>query len=329
MLARYRRLEAEGVWRRDRYREHRDVIVSVGKTTITISTPREAALTHWSLPAMVRVNPGRMPALYCPEGDASETLELAEESFVDAVEEVLESVRRRRGRPRSVRGLAAVALMIAVPAGAALWLPGAVARHTASLLPDVARASIGMSVLSEMGRMTGPPCDAPSGVRALERLRERLFGAEGAQIAVLPDALPGTAHLPGGTILVARTLLRGTEAPDALAARVLAEDVRRVREDPLGRLLHVAGTRAVLVLLTRGRLPEDAVARMAESVVATVPPPVPADALAERVAAAGVAPGTFPDGAGARTAASAGAAPAALPVLGDGDWIALQGICEG
>ena len=332
VLAKYQRLEAEGIWHRSPGEQRRDVIVSVGKTSITISTPAEIALTHWSLPAMERKNPGQMPALYCPEGDSSETLELAEDAFVEAVERVLESVRRRQGRSGRVRRLVAVGLLIAILGGAALWLPGATARHTASLLPDVARASIGTSVLAKMDPMTGPPCEAPSGIRALDHLQVRLFGAKSLRLVFLPSALPETAHLPGGIILLAHNLLQEVESPETLAVHVLAEDIRRNHGDPVARLLHVAGIKAVLVLLTQGTVPDEALARMAEHVVTTVPSPVPTGILMDRLAAIGM---TIRDNAnpedvpGQSTATVARAvAPGALPILDDGDWIALQGICE-
>ncbi len=331
VLAKYQRLETEGIWHRSPDEQRRDVIVSVGKTTITISTLNGTALTHWSLPAMERINPGQMPALYRPEGDSRETLELAEDPFVEAVDRVLDSVRRRRF-PGGLRRLASIALTAAALGGAVFWLPGAITRHTASLLPDAARASIGMSLLSEMDRMTGPPCDAPSGVRSLEHLRNRLFGTEALRLAILPSTLPETAHLPGRTILISHKLLKRMETPESLAVHVLAEDVRRNHGDPVGRLLDVAGIKAVLVLLTEGKVPDDALSRMTENVVTTVPSPVPEDVLMARMAAAGIAiradaiPGDIP---GRPTAAIAAAvAPATLPVLSDGDWIALQGICE-
>ena len=332
VLAKYQRLEAEGIWHRSPDERRRDVIVSVGKTTITILTPAETTLTHWSLPAMERINPGQMPALYCPEGDSSETLELAEDAFVEAVEKVLDSVRRRQARSGHVRRLVAIALLIAVLGGAALWLPSAVARHTAALLPDAARASIGMSLLSEMDRITGPPCDAPSGIRALEHLQGRLFGSESRRLLVLPSSLPETAHLPGGTILLAHKLLKEIETPEILAVHVLAEDTRRNHSDPVSRLLHVAGIKTVLALLTQGTVPDAAVARMAEHVVTTVPSPVPTTVLMDRIAAAGMtirANANLEGVPGQSTATVATAvAPAALPILDDGDWIALQGICE-
>ena len=52
VLAEYQRLEAEGVWRADEDAQRRDVIVSIGEATLTLTDLNEVALTHWSLPAI-------------------------------------------------------------------------------------------------------------------------------------------------------------------------------------------------------------------------------------------------------------------------------------
>ena len=62
-LSDYQRLEAPGVWRPSPDAQRRDVIVSLGDATLVLSDQKDAALAHWSLAAVERRNPGRMPAL--------------------------------------------------------------------------------------------------------------------------------------------------------------------------------------------------------------------------------------------------------------------------
>ena len=59
----YERLEATGLWRATPEAQRREVLVSVGEATLTISDFQGRALTHWSLAAILRKNPGRMPAI--------------------------------------------------------------------------------------------------------------------------------------------------------------------------------------------------------------------------------------------------------------------------
>ena len=333
VLAKYQRLEAEGIWRSGAQAQRRDVIVSIGDATITISAANGTALTHWSLPAMERLNPGERPALYRPSGDSPETLEIAEAEMIDALEKVLKYIRRGNSGSAGVRRFATIGTALVILGAAALWLPPATIRYTASLVPDVARASIGAALLEDMDRVAGAPCASPAGLRALESLKRRLFGPDGPRLVVLSSTLRETSHLPGGTILISHTLVEDFETPDVLAGYVLAEDIRMQQEDPLARLLDFAGLRAALGLLLQGKVPDAAMKRMAEGVVAETPGVVSDGDLLQSLQSREIPAKPYAlarDFSGTSTAALIQAeAPAGPLVLEDGDWIALQRICEG
>ena len=308
------------------------MFVSIGDATITIGAANGTALAHWSLPAIQRLNPNERRALYRPGEESSETLEIADREMIDAVERVLKSIHRGNRRPGRLQGLATVGVGLAILAAAAIWLPGAVIRYTASLVPDVGRVTIGTQLLSEMDRVAGAPCAAPFGQRALETLSNRLFEGTPTQLVVLPSALKETAHLPGGTILVSHTLVEDYETPDVVAGYVLAEDLRREKQDPLARLLEFAGLRAALVLLSKGELPDVALKRMAEAVIAEPPIAILDDDLIARLNTASVPAKAYAharDFSGETTGNLLQAsAISETPILEDGDWIALQRICE-
>ena len=332
VLAKYQRLETEGIWRPKPDAQRRDVIVSIGDATLTISTANGSALTHWSLPAIERLNPGEIPALYRPGEGSTEMLELTETEMISAVDKVLGALDRGGSRFGGKKNLATIAVGVAILAAAAIWLPGAVTRYTASLVPDVARAAIGKSLLSEMDRVAGSPCAAPAGLQALDRLEQRLFGDEPTQLVVLPSALTETAHLPGGTILIAHTLVEDYETPDVLSGYVLAEDVRRKTGDPLARMLEFSGFQSALVLLSQGRIPDRALERIAEAVVTQKPDPIMSPGLIERLGKADIPSEPYAyaiDFSGETTTTLIEAnSPSQTEILEDGDWIALQRICE-
>lgn len=332
VLARYQRLEAEGIWQPEPEAQRRDVIVSIGKATITISTASGSALAHWSLPAIQRLNPDERPALYRPGEDSPETLEISDDEVIGAVEKVLKAIERGNVHPGRLRFLAMVGVATIVIGSAFLWLPNAIIRHTASLVPDAARSAIGAKLLAEMDRVTGAPCDARSGQQALRHLEERLFPDETTKMVVLPSALTETGHLPGGVIMISHKLVEDFEVPEVLAGYVLAEDLRRDEIDPLAQLLNGAGLRAALTLLSQGQLREETLKRMAEWVVVRAPEPVPDEALIARMATANVPIAPYAYARDISSEAVSGltdaSAPTKIPVLDDGDWIALQRICE-
>lgn len=335
VLAKYQRLEAEGLWRPDPDAQRRDVIVAIGDATLTIVAPNGSALSHWSLPAILRLNPGKTPALYAPGEDTPESLELSDEEMTDAIERVLQSMRRGGRQPGRLRRTINTVIALSLVGVALIWLPGAISRYTASLVPEGARSEISTRLMDEVRRVTGAPCAEASGLRALERLETRLFPDGKTRFTVLSSALTETAHLPGGRILIGHALVEDHESPEVLAGYILAEDVRRNALDPLESLLSDAGFGAALKLLTTGRLDDDALRRHAELLIAAEPEMVANEELASRIRGAGIsgAPYAYARDISGQSMlplieASQDAAPTA-PLLSDGDWIALQRVCEG
>ena len=85
-LEEYQKLEATGLWRDVGDSQRREVLINLGNTSLIISTLSETALTHWSLAAVIRVNPGELPALYVPVEGSDESLEIADEDMIAAIE---------------------------------------------------------------------------------------------------------------------------------------------------------------------------------------------------------------------------------------------------
>lgn len=335
-LKRYRRLESPGVWREHAQAQRRNVILSFGDASLVVSDTGERVLTHWSLAAIERLNPGEAPALYAPGADSDETLEIDDAIMVEAIEEVRAAIARGQPRPGRLR-LAIVAATVAAMAALALfWLPGALVRHAVTVVPPQVRAEIGRDIVGRMARVAGQPCTRPGGAAALDRLTERLLPGRGAHAVVLPGGMARAAHLPGRLIVLNRALVEEYEDPNAVAGFILAEDARAAGTDPLARLLSEAGALATLRLLTSGHLPEGALEAHARSVLTQPPAPLDDAVLIERFRTAGVPSTPYAyaiDSSGEGVLGLIEADPlrgqAAAPVLSDGDWVQLQAICGG
>ena len=331
VLAEYQRLEAEAIWRPSPESQRRDVIISIGKATITIAAANGTALTHWSLPAIQRRNPDETPAIYSLGEDAPDTLEVADAEMTEAIDRVLAAIQRKPSGAGWARRLVMLSILLGFVAMTVIWLPGAITAYTASLVPDAARNTIGEALLAETERVAGAPCSSPAGDRALARLAERLFPDGGAKLAVLPSALAETAHLPGGTILIGHRLVEDHETPEVVAGYLTAEALRRAEKAPLARLLAAVPFRASLALLSTGKLRDIDLQRMAEWLIAAPVDPVPDTALIAAMAAKNLATAPYGyarDISGETTIALIEAtSEGTRPVLDDTDWIALQRIC--
>lgn len=334
-LTKYTRLEATALWRASPDDQRREVVVSIGDATVMISDMRDQAITHWSLAAVQRANPGVRPAIFYPDGDTGETLEFAEDEaqMIDAIETLRRAVERTRPRPGRLRWLGMFASVAAVAALVVLWLPGALISHTVSVVPAVKRTEIGAALLERIERMTGPACVAPTGTRAIQQLRARLGTGP---IRIMPGTVSTSLHLPGGYILLDRALVEDFEEPDVAAGFLLAEKTLASQFDPLLDLLNTTGALSSFQLLTTGSLKSDTLDHYAEQLLRQerVFPDHAAllAAFAERsvrstpyayardVTGETVLPLIEADPMMAHDAPS---------LLSDADWLRLQGICGG
>ncbi len=335
-LTKYARLESGGIWRPGGEAQRRDVVVSFGDATLVISDTAGRPLTHWSLPAVDRTNPGTRPAIYSPDIDGGdETLEIEDDTMIEAVETVRRSLARSRPRPGRLRWVGLGLSALAVIALAVFWLPGAITRQTLNVVPLSKRSEIGATLLGHVQALTGPVCRTPQGRQALSRLQTRVLGTGFAgQIVILPSGLAGPIYLPGGIIALNRSAVEDPEDPAVTAGHVVAAAATVRVQDPLEPLLRQAGLRATLRLLTTGDLPPGTLNDYAEVVVAARPPAVPDEEMVPTFGNALVPTTPYAyavDLTGETVLGLIEADPMAgreVPqILSDGDWVALQGIC--
>ena len=333
-LTQFAKLETTGLWREAPELQRREVIVAFGESSLTISDPRnELALSHWSLPAVERLNPGEEPALFAPGQDALETLEIDDALMVEALEKVRNALAADRPNPGRLRGslLFGASAVIALVMGA--LLPGALVTHTASVLPPASRLAIGRMALADLTQVTGL-CTDPSGQAALDRLSARLFGPGGPRIFVLREGQARALHLPGGLLALHRSLLETAPGPEVAAGFALAEEARATARDPMLPLLNHAGFFATLGLLTSGTLAPEAVEGYGRALLLQPPEPIAAEALLARFGAAQLPSTPYArvvDPSGESVLPLIEADPMArrevLPLMPDADWLSLQAIC--
>ncbi len=181
-------------------------------------------------------------------------------------------------------------------------------------------------------RLTGAACAGPEGSAALDRLRDRMSGAGGATL-VLPAPLAVANMLPGRILVLPRAAVEAQDRPEVAAATILAAEVAAEKNPPIRDLLHFAGFRATISLLTTGQLPSGALKGYGEALLSRKETPAPQPALLQRFSEAGLSSTPYAyalDPTGETTLGLIEADPHradAKPVMTDTDWVALQGIC--
>lgn len=337
-LKEYQRLEAVGVWRERPDCPRQDVVVSLGDATIVVMDMQSRALTHWSIPAVARANPGTLPAVYHPDGDPSETLEIGGDEIVmiEAIEKLRSAIDRSRPKQGRLRWGVLTLMAGCVAAVSFLWLPDALRSHAVEVVPPVKRAQIGIALLNHVTDRTGAECRDSLGSPALSRLGTALFPDQPRRkLMIVPDGPQKAFHLPGGAILLHKSLVEDFEDPSVLAGFALAESLRATRNDPLAQVLEASSLFAVIQLLTTGAVPDGALKKYADHLLSAAPRPIETARLLDLFKEKGVATTPYAHALGtARAEAQAliAADPfkTTLPpqLMSDGDWISIQGICQ-
>ncbi|WP_170335312.1 hypothetical protein [Ruegeria arenilitoris] len=332
-LKQYQRIEATGLWRPSPDDQRREVVVSIGEATLTISDFNDRALTHWSLAALERQNPGTYPAIFNPDGDPGETLELAETetTMIEAIDRLQRAIDRARPHPGRLRWLSVGGVVAAVAAVLLLWLPGALQSHVVSVVPEIKRQDIGNTILQRIERVSGKACASDDAQGSLDKLAQRT-GVR--QIIILPAGVKDSISLPGGTVLLNRSLVEDHEDPAVAAGYIIAERARAEQIDPLDDLLDHTGPSAAFRLLTTGQLTPTIVDTYTEQVLAEPRPEISDEDLLAVFAQAALPSTPYAyarDITGETVLGLIEADPMAgrtlEQVLPDRDWVQLQNIC--
>jgi hypothetical protein len=322
-LDRYVRLEAVGLWRQGPDAPAREVIVTFGHATATLTDLEERPLGHWALAGMAPLAETDGATVYSMTADGAETLAIRDRDMVAAIAAVAPRPRqppRRRRRLPLGPALAVIALC-----ALAFAAPRLIRAEVARMVPPEKAEELGDRMLIALIETRGPPCATAAG--ALAGLATRLAPDDPPRLRVLDLGDRAAIALPGGTLALDRQRL--TQAPDEAAGWAALE----LERDPVATLVRNAGLLADLRYLLHGDFGEGVLAR-----AAAAPPPAPtaaeSAAALSRMARGGIDPPTF-----AIILKAAGhAAPAAraplppdglrLPPLDDAERAALRRICR-
>jgi hypothetical protein len=335
-LDRYVRLESDALWREAPDAQRRDVVISFGNATLVIADQAGRPLAHWSLTALNRLNAGERPAVYAPDEEESELLEIADATMIDAIEEVRRALAKSRPRPGKLRLWLTLGVIGALLLVALLWLPGALTRQALAIVPQSKRVEIGTTMLSHMQPTTGRICQSPRAAAAAARFRDRLFGAGSTtRIVIVPRLSSGALALPGGLIVVEQAILQQVDDPAAAAGFIIAARPLVTGRDPLAQILAEGGLGTTLRLLTTGEV-DDALLQAQALLWAQSHANLPeATRLADALAAAEIPLAPYRSAIDARTGTLPDLGPDPLdgqqprPILNDSDWVSLRNACDG
>ncbi len=335
-VKKYQRLETGGLWRGAPDEQKREVLLSFGDTSLVIRDRSNSPITHWSLSAIERINPGKRPALFEPGQGSGESLEVEDDLMINAIEKVRYAIAKQRPKRGRLRTTIFALIIAAIAAAATFWLPDALVRHAIKVIPDTKREDIGRDLLTEITKLSGDSCNSRLGTTSLTKLHNEVDRDQNLeQVLVLPSDTRLSILLPGRLLLISQVLLEDYDTPEVTAGFIISGSVQSQLSDPLSSLLKEAGTMATLNLLTSGKMETDKLRDHARSLMSKSNTYPTANDLIPSFQAIGVStrPYSFArDFSGETTLDLIEADPlrgkTPAPLMSDGDWISLQSICE-
>lgn len=329
-LEKYERLESLGLWRENAEAQRIEVIVSFGDASLVLSDANNRPYTHWSLAALERKDTGQ-PAIYTADPDGAETLEIDDEAMIRAIEKTRTAIERRRPHPGRLRFYLGGAVIAAFVVFLIMWLPDAAARYATSIVPDAKAQEIGARAVHHASQITGKACDAsPQQARILRKLENRLLKSPNNKLLVVDMANRPSALLPGGNILLNKSLLTQYEGPEVFAGYALLERANEDENPPLYDLFKTMSTREIMRFLATGEIKIGPLDTYAET---RITGPISRPSMGNLAALFEVAEFSSAEFATverdyAQLALNDAYEAGYAPLLSDEDWLTLREICD-
>lgn len=334
-LGEFERLESLGLWRETRSLQKKEVVVSFGKSSLVLSDTNDVPLAHWSLSAIEKISRIDETAVYSPDKNGEETLEINDTVMVEAIEKIRKSIRRPKKSSGRLRILSAALVGFCAVLLAVFWLPNALSIYATGAINKVKAREIGAKMMPYVNQYAGRPCQSNDANHVLRKLEDRLLDSTHNALFITDLGASFSTHLPGGIILVNRKLVENYSDADALSGFVLLEKLSETENPALKNLFLDAGALTTLSFLVTGNLKDSVFENFVKSHLLQKtkrPSDYELLKLFKEARVSSTAFAKVMDGTLVTTQTLIDDDPykrAAAQVLSDGEWLTLQSICDG
>ena len=253
-LKEYERLECTGLWKESPTSQRKEVLVLFGNNSLVLRDTKGVVISHWSLPAVKRINVGKQPALYKPGEDSLETLEIEDNVVIKAISKITNVIEKRRPRHGKIRLYLLLIIFSLMFLTSIIWLPEKLRQHTISITSDTSKKEVGQFMVRDISNLTGVPCGTVLGNAALVKLKERLVGNLDHTLLIIPNSSKKILSLPGNIHLIDKTVIEDYDTPEVVAGFIFSALERAKKDNPFEKLIKEAHTGAVIRFLATGKL---------------------------------------------------------------------------
>lgn len=334
-LDKYQRLEATGLWRQSPDDPGREVIMQFGKATLVLNASDDSPLAHWSIPAIEIVADDGETTVYALDSDGYETLTTSDRDMRAALSAILagKTAATDPGPTRGGRILKALTVLVAIAALITL-IPTFLSSYSHRLIAPERAGLLSAEMMPMIEARTGPRCTFGPGIRALDSIVARLDPATAMRLDVLDLGDLNLISLPGNHVLLNRRIVETAQSADEIAGWAALGLAGSEKSPALRGLFDGGGVWDGMRFWATGHLADSAKTRAVNRVLIASGSGVAgldekaADILsAAELPVRPLAKSLFRNGI--TTTIGSSEADGRPMDLADGDWVALQEICNG
>lgn len=290
-IDKYTRLEALGQWRESPDQPPREVVVSFGNATLVLSDLDEKPLCHWAMAATALLSRDGTKAVYTPDTEGFETLEIDDAEMVEAIAQVSRAATAVIRRTPWLRWIF-LAFVLTVAAAILYTAPSVLRSQAVRMTGHESARKLGTDMLAALN---ADICREPRADAARELFQSRVF-PDGRTLLIISRNQPQANAFPGGVVVVGGDALQAMRAPNELAQ--LTTNLSAQSESTMNQLFESSSPRELFEYITSGKLSDERLAEAAKDIINQ-------PELSE----------------------SAEFVSSDQPLLRDQDWVTLQGIC--
>ena len=292
-LDRYTRLEAIGQWREAPNQPPTEVVVSFGDATLVLSDLNENPLCHWAMAATNRVSLNGSHAIYTPDTEGFETLEIDDAEMVEAISRVSSAESVGRHKTRWLRWVFAL-FLFAMAGGITYATPDLLRAQAERMTSPASARKLGMDMFQTLDLKL---CHEARADEAKTLFEARAFPDTDVELLIVQGDLTEYVF-PGNIIVLGSAHLRSFASVEELTAVLWSAMSEKSNSDTINALFSDSSPRELFDYVTSGTLPSERIRTAAQGIMAE-PSPLSSSS----------------------TITNQG------KILRDQDWVALQGIC--
>ena len=200
-IKKYRRIEAKGLWIEKKGTNPKDVIVSIGKSSITISDINEVPHNHWNFNSITILEQDKEKTIFSPGQDRQEKLIIQDQDMINALNIICEYGKTSK-KPKIKSSFLFTSILVFLIITFILSIPFILRLVTLDIISPNHENIFVKDLLEKKGFMKNI-CTKQKKTTELEDIIVEKFGQKNkVEILITKTVLPSPLLLPGRIVVV-------------------------------------------------------------------------------------------------------------------------------